>query len=105
MRARQSRSEVNYLVRNKKANFIRNKLDQNKGNHERFWQTIRQIVPSSKSNHESISLLNLDNNVEVPSNCIPDHINNFFAEIGPKLAENLNGNWLPSTQLLPALFD
>ena len=43
IQAQTTRNEVNRFARNKKASFIKHKFEENKGNHKRFRQTIRQI--------------------------------------------------------------
>ena len=42
---------------------------------------------------------------EIPSDNIPNRINDYFATIGPKLAESLGGNWVPTTDPKEANFE
>ena len=41
----------------------------------------------------------------IPSDNIPNRINDYFATIGPKLAESLGGNWVPTTDPKEANFE
>ena len=104
-RARVVRNEVNRLVQRKKSNFIKEQLNQHKGDYRKYWRTIRQIVPSKKSQNNKISLIELNSAAEIPSDNIPNRINDYFATIGPKLAESLGGNWVPTTDPKEANFE
>ena len=59
---------------------------------------MRQIVPSKKSQNNKISLIELNSAAEIPSDNIPNRINDYFATIGPKLAESLEIGYQQQTQ-------
>ena len=92
-------------MRRKKASFIKDQLSQHKGYHRKYWRTIRQIVPSKKAQQNKISLVEIDSSLEIPTDDIPNHVNDYFATIVPKLAEQLGGNWIPRTAPCYSNFD
>ena len=55
--------------------------------------------------NNKISIIELNSTAEIPSDNIPNRINDYFATIGPKLAETLGGNWVPTTDPKEANFE
>ena len=86
--ARAHRNTVNIAIRNAKSNYIKDELTRNKSNPKKFWRTIHtDILPNNKS--QLLNLINPTTNLPYKQEQIPTVINEFFAEIGPRLAENL----------------
>ena len=54
---------------------------------KRFWSVLKEVIPSSKSSSKSINIVD-DQGSPVLKDNTASYVNNFFAEIGPKLAEN-----------------
>ena len=86
--ARRHRNSVNTAIRTAKSTFIREELNRHKSNPKKFWRTIRNdILPDTK--FQSINLIDPVTNLPYNNDEIPTIINEFFANIGPKLARDL----------------
>ena len=85
--AKHLRNITNFNVRQAKANFITGELNANSEDPKKFWRIIKSVFPgNSKKNKTSVSL-NDDRNQPVDTEKIPDYINNFFINIGRKIAQ------------------
>ena len=64
------------------------------GDSRKFWKNIQEVIPNKKSNNGNIFNL-LDNlpNEMIDSDKTADFINDYFTNIGPNLAKNLNKLW------------
>ena len=83
--ARNLRNRVNIAMRASKADYIKLQLNQNRDNPKRFWNLIQtEILPDEKD--KVFNFLNEENGELYDRKDLPDHINNFSSEIGPKLA-------------------
>ena len=75
-------------MRSAKAEFIKKQLNYTRSNPKQFWNKIHsEILPEDKDkifNFKNEESGNLYRQVE-----LPEVINNFFAEIGPKLASKI----------------
>lgn len=87
-KARELRTDSKRALRNARADYIKQKINTTSDDPKKFWMEINSLSKnsSSKSNIELCD----SNEIPVPSKNIPDHINSFFATIGPKLAEKFN---------------
>ena len=94
--ARKIRNEVNAQVRLAKAEFIKSNLQTHAGDHKKFWQDIKQIIPDS-THSSKISLTDEISGTLVNELETPNYINRYFVNISQKLAENLTGDWKPRT--------
>ena len=82
------RNRVEMVIKNHKRDKIRNELEQNKNNPKKFWQNINSLL--GKQNNVLIQRLNSENGDTIyEGKDLAEHINNFFAEIGPKLADDI----------------
>ena len=89
--ARRLRNDCLNVVRKAKSNFIQNELNINWNDSKKFWQNVNTILPQS-TDPSSIKLN--DNGHPVSKGDIPDFINNYFSNIGTKLAESLREPWV-----------
>ena len=100
--ARRLRNDCLGEVRRAKSNFIKNELNVHWNDSKKFWQQINTILPK---NNNSSTIKLTDNDLPVQVENIPDFINDYFANIGPRLAETMNEPWVyngtrPLNQLL-----
>ena len=91
--AKRLRNECLTRVRNCKSNFIQNELNVNRDDGKQFWNTVKQVIPDSKSKNNKMFLIDEVTNNNVEPQELPDFVNNFFADIGQNLANQLKGNW------------
>ena len=89
--ARRLRNDCLREVRRAKTNFIQNELDANWNDSKKFWQQVNTLLPKN-ANSATINLMN-NNNEPVPVDHVPDFVNNYFSNIGSKLAETMNEPW------------
>ena len=90
--ARQARNTCLRHIRLAKSDFIKSELDNNKKDSRKFWQSIKTVIPDSKSSNKQF-FLNDEQGLEVDFNATVGYINTFFASIGPKLAQNFHEEW------------
>ena len=91
--ARRLRNECLARVRNCKAEFIQNELTTNQDDSKQFWNSIKAVIPDTKNNRNKFVIVDNITNENVPPDDLPDFVNNFFADIGPNLANNITGRW------------
>ena len=95
--ARRRRNEVKTLVKHAKSNFIKDNLENFKDDSKKFWKSLQDILPAKKGNKgNKILLKNPDGNLVTNDKDAANKLNNFFAEIGPNLAKDLNDPWIYS---------
>ena len=88
--AKHLRNTTNANIRQSKADFILGELEANKKDPKKFWRTIKRVFPSKdKSTKKNIFLKN-NQNKKVPTQQVPDFINNFFINIGQVINEGNN---------------
>ena len=92
--ARNIRNFTNNLVRNAKANYIKEQLEHNKSDPKKFWHSIRNVIP--KNNNCSGRIIELKSQLgeTIPSHMLANHINHYFANVGPTLAEKFGQRFL-----------
>ena len=84
--ARQLRNRVKMDIRTSKANVIRDKLATYQYNPKKFWQELNKLLPGSHS--AVISEITDDSTGKrIPEDSLNNHINEYFATIGSKLAD------------------
>ena len=86
--ARNLRNRVNIAMRTAKSDYIKDQLNFNRDNPKKFWNLIQsEILPDDK---DKIFNFKSEERGEIyEQKELPNLINNFFAEIGPKLAQKL----------------
>ena len=93
MEARKIRNFCTKRLRNAKAEFIRDKMIATGGDQKKFWKNIQDIIPNTKKSQNLISLINENTGEVIPENQTANFINDFFLNIGPKLAAPLDREW------------
>ena len=92
-RAKRLRNDVKDMIRRAKRNYVQDELNDENISAKKFWQKLNYILPS-KERGNSISLVNEDNGEVIEDENLPDYINNFFIEIGPRLANRFTDAWV-----------
>ena len=72
---------------------INDQLEATGGDQKKFWKSIQTIIPNSKKSHNLINLINETNGEVIPGSQTANYINDFFVQIGPKLAASLKKEW------------
>ena len=103
-RARKIRNDTNLWAKKAKSEYIKKQLDNNLNDHKKFWRSIKNIIPSQKQQSQHISLIDEISNLTVPDELTANYINEHFATIGPKLAQNFNAHWEYNGAIYPSLF-
>ena len=98
-RARKAKNEMKNNLRNAKADFIKENLNRHEKDSKKFWEQIKQLL-NPKNGNESITLTNPLSGRPIDSNLTSDHLNIFFADIGPSLAQKFNQEWVSPFQPL-----
>ena len=76
------------MARIHRNNVNKDELTRNKSNPKRFWRSIHNdILPNNKS--KLLNLLDPITNMPLDPKEIPTKIDEFFSEIGPRLADSL----------------
>ena len=82
------RNRVEMTIKSHKRDKIRNELERNRANPKKFWENINSLI--GKKENVSVQRLDTENGDEVHEGVeLAEHINNFFVEIGSKLANNI----------------
>ena len=90
-RAKQARNRVGRLVEQDKSDFLIDQQIELADNPKNFWRVIKSVVPGKTSKTSKIMLTDMtDPNItaDIDEALTANHINNFFSNIGPKLAAN-----------------
>ena len=86
--ARNLRNRTNIAMRAAKAEYVKEQLSENKDNPKKFWKLINsEILP--ENNKTTFNFIDPVNNTLHHQDDIPNLINNYFSEIGPKLAQEI----------------
>ena len=91
--ARRERNRVGKLVKAAKAEFVKERQRELKGEPKKFWKAISSIFPSNKKKLNTIELTDRNDNSSLESSDTADYINNFFTSIGAELASKSNDPW------------
>lgn len=83
--AKKLRTQSKQALRNARADFIKNNLSNNANNPKKMWSELNELI-KDKSGSSTIELKDRDGN-PIPNETVSTDINNFFASIGPTLAE------------------
>lgn len=96
------RGQVKRAVITSKCNYIMSKLDHSKKDSKLYWRELNDILPGKKGKavkRDLFSLLDEETHSEIPHERLADYVNNYFTEIGPKLAAkvtNPNSDYIDS---------
>ena len=85
---RKTRNRVNAEIRNAKKSYYNNTFDKYSNNPRKTWQTINEVT--SRVNNKSV-INEIDNGGRILNNPteVAEEFNQYFAEIGPELAKNI----------------
>ena len=78
-------------VENLQINFFLNQEKNHKNYQQKFWKSIASVFPGKKESQTQIWLKDTQGDVEILH--IPNYMNAFFTEIGPKLARDHTERW------------
>ena len=88
--AKAARNFTKQVIRGAKAKFISDSLDTHDKNPKKFWETMNKLVPKNNSS-KKINLINQDTKELIDDEDTPIFFyNDYFANIGPKLAEEFH---------------
>ena len=91
--AKTIRNSCTNRLRKARADFIKENLENNKGNSKKFWKNIQDVLPKNKNKSKvSFELVDADDGPILDEHTA-DYINSFFVNIGPKLAQQYSCNW------------
>ena len=104
--ARKLRNLANKSIKSAKSDCLLNKLDLYQNDPKKFWQTIKEILPQTKSS--SINFLS-HQGAQMSDKEMSEEINDFFADVGAKLASEIpqvddTPVMLQDPELIPDLF-
>ena len=92
--AKRLRNYCTNRLRKARADFIKENLENNAGNSRKFWKNIQEVLPNKKENSKGIfDLFDSNTNKDIPNEKKADFINEYFVNIGPKLAQRYNAEW------------
>ena len=91
--ARKERNRVGKLVRNARAEFVKDQQKEFKNEPKKFWKTISTIIPDKKQKQGLMSLVDQNSGNEVEETKTANYVNEYFSSIGPKLASMITEPW------------
>ena len=96
--ARQAKNRTKNCIQRAKTTYISETLEANNTNPKNFWRAINKILPNNKNKSTNkILLKDSQTHQTITDDNIPNYINDYFATIGPQLAQkykteyNFNG--------------
>ena len=90
--AKKLRNEVGKLVETARKQHFQEEYEHSKDDPKRFWRNIYDIIPNNKNNKTVIHLKSQEGD-EVKLDKTAKYINDYFTNIGPKLASKFNERW------------
>ena len=104
--AKNCRNRTNYLIRQAKANFINENINNSQNSAKKFWQNIKDVLPNSKDIKTSkISLRDENLNFIQNNKEMADSLNMYFTNIGPSLATNMHDPWHYTGNLIESVLE
>ena len=88
------RDYVGNLIENAKKDYLEEEIIGSKNDSKRFWRNINTILPNGKTKTKNKISLKNDKGELIEEKDTANYINDFFTNIGPKLAEKFNKNWV-----------
>ena len=95
--AKDLRNRVKDTIRRAKATFVQDYLQDDGTSVKKFWEKINYIMPNDNK-QPTINLIDQESNKPVDSNLLSDYINNFFVDIGPRLAKKFDCEWIDEVE-------
>ena len=97
---RDQNSRVKSLILEAKEEYIKDLLEQNKGNPRKFWRNINEISGLGRSKtRKGIQKIRNEQGDELQNAAAAEFMNNYYTEAGPKLAQKFDTTWEPSQNL------
>ena len=93
--ARLERNRVGRLVELARRDFFEEEQVNSRGDPKKFWRNVSTVIPNNKADKVEISLIDNSSGVRVEKDGLPNHINDYFANIGVNLAKGFNAPWVP----------
>ena len=90
--AKRLRNQVKDMIRRAKRDFIQEEIENDELSTRKFWEKHNYVLPEGDRGN-SIRLIDKDKGEIVDDDGLPDYINRFFTEIGPKLADRFDDDW------------
>ena len=88
--AKRLRNQCTARLRNARAEFVKENLNNNLGDQKKFWKNIQEIIPSKKkSQKNSIKLIDKNTGQQVPEDKTTSFINDFFCKYRTKFSQKL----------------
>ena len=84
------RNKLNFIIRKSKRDYFYKKFESTKNNIRQTWKTINGIIGKNKITKQQSSFTADNGEVVKDPTRICNLFNNFFVEIGPKLASNIH---------------
>ena len=84
-----SRNAANIALRNAKREYYATKFLNNKTNPKHAWKTVNEILGSQKQN--IVNEINLPEKTVTSNSELVNVFNDYFTDVGPKLAEQIKG--------------
>ena len=92
---RKKKNEVKKLLSTAKENYVKGKLNELEGNPRKFWRTLNDISGLGKNEKgRKCSKLTDENGNTYEKQDAAEFLNNFYANVGPNLAEKHNNKWV-----------
>ena len=85
------RNSVNHKIFRAKETYFKNAFCENKGNPKKTWNIINELTSKNRKTAQ-ITEINLNGHLINDSNKIADAFNEYFSNIGSKLADNIDFN-------------
>ena len=95
LKYKQYRNKLHHLIRISKKRHYKEKFEQTQGNVKKTWSLINKIINKNKSNKNFPSAFSYNENDITDPYEIANKFNEYFANVGPKLAEKV-----PSSSLM-----
>lgn len=73
------------MVSAAKSSYILNLLYTEENNTKKFWKVIQQVLPNSNQSNQHVQLTDEATGQEIPSDEVPNYLNNHFCRIGESL--------------------
>ena len=94
--AKRVRNRVGRLVEQTKADFLKEQQVELADDPKKFWRLVKSIVPGKNKGRSKVTLIDREigpDGENVDESLVADFINNFFSNIGPKLAKAHKEPW------------
>ena len=94
IKAKRLRNSCTNRLRKARADFIKENLENNVGNSKKFWKNIQDVLPSKKGKSPgNFDLFDSNDKRDIPNEETANYINDYFVQIGPKLAQQYDLEW------------